>query len=80
MNNSNVVIDWKKKSASGREETIKWQIANSKYEIHTAELDDLDISVLLPHCIDVRNKVLSAVSTENHKAPSLFRVLFYFYF
>ena len=74
MSNSNIVIDWKKKTPSSREETIKWQIANGKYEIHTPELSDLDIAVLLPHCIDVRNKILSAVSTENHKAASLFRV------
>ena len=51
-----------------------WQVGNTKYEIHTPELDDLDIAVFLPHCLDVRNKVLSAVSTENHKATSLFRV------
>ena len=74
MSNSNIVIEWKKKTPSSREETIKWQIANGKYEIHTPELSDLDIAVLLPHCIDVRNKILSAVSTENHKAASLFRV------
>ena len=71
---STPLIDWKKKTPNGRDEAIKWQIANSKYEIHTPELSDLDIAVFLPHCLDVRNKIVSAVSAENHKAPSLFRV------
>ena len=56
------------------EESIKWQVGNSKYEIHTTQLKQVDLAVLLPHCIEVRNKVLSAVSAENHCALSLFRV------
>ena len=74
MSSANILIDWKKKTPNSRDETIKWQIANSKYEIHTPELNDLDIAVFLPHCLDVRNKVISAVAAENHKAASLFRV------
>ena len=73
-NNNFTLIDWKKKIPEGPEENIKWQIANGKYEMHSPRLNDLDISVLLPHCVDTRNKILSAVSSDNHKAASLFRV------
>ena len=68
-NNNFILIDWKKKIPEGPEENIKWQIANGKYEMHSPRLNDLDISVLLPHCVDTRNKILSAVSSDNALGP-----------
>ena len=41
----------------------KWQTGNSKYEIYAKSLSELDLPVLLTHCINVRNKVESTVSS-----------------
>jgi len=64
---------WKKIDA-GRETTIKWTVNNAKYEIYSSELDTVDLSILIAHCLDVRNKVLSVVNVDAHKAKSLMRV------
>ena len=53
---------------------LKWQQGNNKYEIHVSTLDNLELSTIVPHCLDILDKVLSVVSTDNHKGPSLFKV------
>ena len=58
----------------GTETTIKWSQANTRYEIVVKILDDIDIAILLPHCLDVRQKVLQTVTTQANKGPSLFKV------
>ena len=53
--------------------TTKWAINNSKYEIHTNQLDSIELKHLVPHCITVRHEINNVVSTGAHKGPSLFR-------
>ena len=53
--------------------TVKWQQHNTKYEIHAATLDDIDVATLLTHCMDVKGKVDKEVSTNNHLGPSYFK-------
>ena len=55
-------------------EAIKWQLNNSKYEIHVAVLRSLDYHDLVPHCLNVHSKVDMAVTTLAHKGPSLYTV------
>ena len=54
--------------------SIKWQQSTSKYEIYTPVLRDLELAVMIPHCIEVKQKIDSAVSTATHKGPSYFQV------
>ena len=56
--------------------TVKWQIGSSKYEIYTPLLKDLELSVLLPHCVEIKSKIESAVSTVNHRGQSYFSGFF----
>lgn len=55
-------------------ETVKWRQQNTNYEIHTTLLEDLDVSLLLPHCINVRDKIDTVVTNNNHRAVSFFTV------
>jgi hypothetical protein len=55
-------------------DTIKWNHSNSKYEIHTTLLTSIEMKDLLMHCIEVRNKINTVISTESHRGPSLHRV------
>ena len=73
---SNIIIPYSTKVAESSEkmETIKWSHGNSKYEIHTMLLKSIELKDLLPHCLDVRNKINTVVSTEAHRAPSFYRV------
>ena len=54
--------------------TVKWQVGSSKYEIYTPLLRDLELSVLLPHCVEIKSKIDSAVPTVTHRGQSYFRV------
>ena len=74
LNNLTVIVPWEKVKAADQEKSVKWQVANTKYEIFIDKLESIDTGSLVEHCTSVRNKVLSTVSTENHKAPSLFKV------
>ena len=73
MSSTTILIDWKKKVPEGSEKAVNWEIGNTKYQIYAPELKEFDIAIFLPHCIDVRNKILAVVSNDNHKATSLFR-------
>lgn len=53
---------------------IKWKQNNSSYEIHTNILESIELSKVLPHCLEVEAKILAVVTTANHQGPSLFRV------
>ena len=54
---------------------IKWQIVNSKYKIHATVLKKLDIPLIVPHCLEIKNRVESVIRTPAHVGPSLFRVM-----
>jgi len=69
---STLLFPWIKESSEGRSEAFKWQIGNARYEIHSVVLDDLSLEVLLPHCLDIKNKIEAAVSTANHVGQSYF--------
>jgi len=66
------IFPWKK-TESQREKAIKWTVTNAKYEIYVCELDEIELSPLVAHCMDVRNKVLSVLSVDAHKTKSLMR-------
>ena len=53
---------------------VKWQQLNTKYEIHISVLRELDLSIIVPHCLDVVDKVIGVVGTAAHKGPSLYKV------
>ena len=55
-----------------RKESIKWSRGHSRYEIYLPVLQSLDLNELLPHAINFRAKLLTAVGTDAHKGPSLY--------
>jgi hypothetical protein len=65
---------FKKNNEDKRMPAIKWQQVNNKYEIHVKTLEDIDLSVLIPHCIETRAKIKNEVSVGGHRGPSLFSV------
>ena len=67
------LFPWKK-TESPREKAVKWTITNAKYEIYIGELDEIELSPLVAHCMDFRNKVLAVVSVDAHKTKSMMRV------
>ena len=56
-------------------QTIKWTIGNAKYEIHITPLRDLSLDTLLPHCVDLMNKIRFVVGVAAHLGPSYYRVM-----
>lgn len=75
MSETIFTFPWKKQEHDGAYPTThKWQQGNNKYEIHATTLNDIDLSILLPHCLETRDKVLKEVHTNAHRAPSLFKV------
>jgi hypothetical protein len=68
------LFPWKKPLTMDHAEAIKWSNNNGRYEIHTTILNNLDLSILLRHCLEVRNKIRAAVTVNAHLGPSLFRV------
>eukprot|EP00543_Licmophora_paradoxa_P000336 CAMPEP_0202441084 /NCGR_PEP_ID=MMETSP1360-20130828/364_1 /ASSEMBLY_ACC=CAM_ASM_000848 /TAXON_ID=515479 /ORGANISM="Licmophora paradoxa, Strain CCMP2313" /LENGTH=127 /DNA_ID=CAMNT_0049055819 /DNA_START=287 /DNA_END=667 /DNA_ORIENTATION=+ len=57
-----------------RQVPFKWQQVNSRYEIYAAHLGTYNMDVLIPHCIAVKKRVESTVTTEAHLGPSLYKV------
>jgi hypothetical protein len=68
------LFPWKKPLTKDHVEAIKWSNYNSRYEIHTTVLNELDLPILLPHCLEVRNKIEAVVTVNAHLGSSLFRV------
>ena len=68
------LFPWKKTESQQREKAIKWTVTNAKYEIYVCELDEIELSALVAHCMDFRNKVLSVVSVDAHKTKSMMRI------
>ena len=68
------IIEWQPDRSTERLVPLKWNIGNSRYEVHVAVLDGLETGDLLRHCLEVRDRVKKVVSTAAHVAPSLFRV------
>jgi transposase InsO family protein len=69
-----IIIPWKKTVSDTQVETIKWTHVNARYEIHAQVLENLELSSLLPHCLEIKAKIESVVTTAAHIGPSLFRV------
>jgi hypothetical protein len=69
---STLLFPWKKNKTDAHVETIKWSHGNSKYEIYVPILEDLELKLLLPHCLDVKAKVEQVVQANAHLGPSLF--------
>ena len=55
-------------------ETIKWSEAGSHYEIHMPILDSLELSKVVPHCMEFRDAIATAVDNAAYLGPSLYRV------
>jgi hypothetical protein len=72
--NVNCVMPWLKPKNDGYPEAIKWQQDNARYKIHSWILEDMETDTLLPHCLEVRRKILAISSVETHQGPSQFRV------
>ena len=68
------IIEWQPDRSTERLVPLKWNIGNSRYEVHVAILDGLETGDLLRHCLEVRDRVKKVVTTAAHVAPSLFRV------
>jgi hypothetical protein len=72
--NVNCVMPWVKPKNDGYAEAIKWQQDTAPYEIHSWILEDMEMDTLLPHCLEVRKKILAISSVEAHQGPSQFRI------
>ena len=68
------VMPWVKTKCESYAESIKWNQGNSRYEIHSRILEDMDLDVLVPHCLEVRRKIQAVVNVDNHLGPAFFRV------
>jgi hypothetical protein len=66
------LFPWKKPLTMDHAEAIKWSNDNARYEIHMIVLNELDLSILLPHCLEVKNKIKAVVTTNAHLGPSMF--------
>lgn len=70
-----VLIPWEKQEDHYlKQEAVKWSIGNSRYEIYTTTLEDIDVGALISHCLAVKYKIRQAVTTPAHFEQSLFRV------
>jgi hypothetical protein len=70
----NCVMPWVKPKNDGYAEAIKWQQDNACYKIHSWILEDMERDTLLPHCSEVRRKIIAVLSVEAHLGPSQFPV------
>jgi hypothetical protein len=70
----NCVMPWVKPKNDGYAEAIKWQQENARYKIYSWIIEDMEMDTLLPHCLEVRRKILAVSSLEAHQGPSQFRV------
>jgi hypothetical protein len=61
---SALLISWIKSTTNGHEETIKWSHGNTKYETHSPVLEDLELKVLMPHCLAVKTKIEQVVTID----------------
>jgi hypothetical protein len=53
---------------------VKWRRhANSQYEIHAHTLASIELPVLIPHCTETKQRIVTAVTTDAHLGPSLFK-------
>jgi hypothetical protein len=64
----------KNKVEPGPTTAVKWTIAKKPYEIHSPTLDDINLAILVPHCLETKQKIQKAVGTPNHLAKSLFLI------
>jgi hypothetical protein len=48
---ANCVMHWVKPKNNGHAESLKWQEEESRYEIHSWILEDMELDILLPHCV-----------------------------
>jgi hypothetical protein len=74
FNDVNCVMPWVKPKNDGYVKAIKWQQDNTRYEIHSWILEDMEMNTLLPHCLEFRRKILAVSSVEARQGPSQFRV------
>ena len=63
------------KSTTGTPLSFKWMQGNQRYEIHSPELVSFELEDLLPHCLEVRKKVTTICSDDDHVGPSLYQIL-----
>ena len=50
-----IIFPWVKAS-TGTSMPFKWTIRNSRYEVHSPELESFDLADLIPHVLEVRKK------------------------
>jgi hypothetical protein len=72
--NAAELFPWSKDDEEVYKEAIKWKQGTTSYEVYHETLEGFEIADLIPHVLSVKNKVMKAVGTDTHKAPSLFRV------
>ena len=75
MNQAYTLLPWKKPGLADNEyaTSVKWQQNNSKYEIYSTTLEDMDVDKVVQHCLDVKGKIRKEVSNNNHLGPGYFK-------
>jgi hypothetical protein len=74
MVNTITIMPWAKTKSESYAESIKWNQGNARYEIHSQILEDMDLDVLVPHCLEVRRKIQAVTNVEAHLGSAYFRV------
>jgi hypothetical protein len=69
---STLLIPWIKSNNDVHEGTIKWSHDDAECEICSAVLEDLELKMLMPHCLAVKTKIEQVVTIDAHLGPSLF--------
>ena len=63
------------KSTTGTPLSFKWIQDSQCYEIHSPKLVSFELEDLLPHCLEVRQRVITVCAENDHKGPSLYQIL-----
>ena len=67
------LFPWKKSTSAEHTQAINWSNGNARWEIHSIVLNDTDLSIILPHSLEVKNKIKAVVTTSAHLRPAMFR-------
>ena len=68
------LVKWSRPIQNTHEEVLKWKIGTQAHEIYISPLTTLNLTELMEHCQDIRNKVFTEVPQENQRALSLFKI------
>ena len=74
MNFTNIVFAWIKQVIT-HTQAIEYTSNNQCYRIYQNTLESVAVEDVLPHCLEVKQKIHSATANQNHRNAKYFNVL-----